>query len=125
MKEENLKPYQQYLKDLIKTFNKVEYTIIVGTQNQFVDALATLASMVEILEGVWTWPSKIEQSYDLVHKKRIESSVMAIEEEGVPWYYDIMKFLVLGVYPNSADKRERCSIRMMVMQYVLRGRSTL
>ena len=54
MKEENLKPYQQYLKDLIKTFNKVEYTIIVGTQNQFVDALATLASMVEILEGVWT-----------------------------------------------------------------------
>jgi len=50
---------------------------------------------------------------------------MTIEEEGVPWYYDIMKFLVLEVYPNNADKRERCSIRMMVMQYVLRGRSTL
>jgi len=54
VKEEHLKPYQQYLKDLTKTFNKVEYTIIVGTQNQFVDALATLASMVEIPEGVWT-----------------------------------------------------------------------
>ena len=44
---------------------------------------------------------------------------MAIEEEGVPWYYDITKFLELGVYPDSADKKECRSIRMMVMQYIL------
>ena len=30
-----------------------------------------------------------------------------IEEEGVPWYYDTMKFFELGVYPNGANKRER------------------
>ena len=42
---------------------------------------------------------------------------MAIEEEGVPWYYDIMKFLELGVYLDGADKRERYSIKMMAMQY--------
>ena len=52
--EEHLKPYQQYLKDLIKIFDKIEYTSILRAQNQFADALATLASMVEILEGVWT-----------------------------------------------------------------------
>ena len=46
---------------------------------------------------------------------------MAIEEEGVPWYYDIMKFLESGVYPNGADKRERHSIKMMAMQYILCG----
>ena len=28
VKEEHLKPYQQYLKDLTKTFDKIEYTII-------------------------------------------------------------------------------------------------
>ena len=44
---------------------------------------------------------------------------MVIEEEGVPWYYDIMKFLELEVYPDGADKRERPSIRIMVMQYIL------
>ena len=44
---------------------------------------------------------------------------MVIEEEGVPWYYDIMKFLELEVYPNGDDKRERRSIRIMVMQYIL------
>ena len=49
-----MKPYQQYLEDLTKTFDKIEYTIIHRAQNQFVDALAMLASMVEIPEGVWT-----------------------------------------------------------------------
>ena len=34
---------------------------------------------------------------------------------------DIMKFLELGVYPDGADKRERRSIRMMAMQYILCG----
>ena len=28
VKEEHLKPYQQYLDDLTKTFDKIEYTII-------------------------------------------------------------------------------------------------
>ncbi|XP_050278093.1 uncharacterized protein LOC126719600 [Quercus robur] len=54
VKEEHLKPYQQYLEDLTKTFDKIMYTIIPRAQNQFVDALATLASMVEIPKGVWT-----------------------------------------------------------------------
>ena len=52
VKEEHLKPYQQYLEDLTKTFKNIEYTIIPRAQNQFVDALATLASMVEIPKGV-------------------------------------------------------------------------
>ena len=52
VKEKHLKPYQQYLEDLTTTFDKIEYTIIPRAQNQFVDVLATLASMVEIPEGV-------------------------------------------------------------------------
>ena len=53
MNAEHLKPYKIYL-DLTKIFDKIEYTIIPRAQNQFVDALATLASMVEIPKGVWT-----------------------------------------------------------------------
>ena len=53
VKEEHLKPYQQYLENLTKTFDKIEYTIILRDQNQFADALATLDFIVEILEGVW------------------------------------------------------------------------
>ena len=62
------------------------------------------------------------QSYELVHKGKSKYSVLVIEEEGIPWYYDIMKFLELVVYPDGADKREHHSIRMMAMQYILCGR---
>ena len=93
VKEQHLKPYQQYLEDLTKTFDKIKYTIIPRAQNQFADALATLTSMVEIPEGVWTWPLEIEKSYEEVHKRKTEALVMTIEEEEVSWYYDIMKFL--------------------------------
>ena len=48
-----------------------------------------------------------------------ESLVLAIEEEGVLWYYDIMKFLEMEVYPDGTDKRECRSVRMMTRQYVL------
>ena len=61
VQEEHLKPYQQYLEDLTKTFDKIEYTIIYRAQNQFADALVTLASMDEIPKGVWTRPLEIEQ----------------------------------------------------------------
>ena len=84
------------MEDLTKTFDKIEYTIIPRAQNQFVDALTTLASIVEILEGVWTQPLEIEQSYEEVHKRKAKVLVMTIEEE-VSWYYDIMKFLARGI----------------------------
>ena len=37
VKEEHLKPYEQYLEDLTKTFDRIEYTIIPRAQNQFAD----------------------------------------------------------------------------------------
>ena len=121
VKEEHLKPYQQHLEDLTKTFDNIKYTIIPRAQNQFVDVLATLASMVEIPKGVWTWPLEIEQSYEEVHKRKTEVSEMTVEKEEVPWYYNIIKFLELGAYSDGADKRERLSIRMMATQYILCG----
>ena len=56
------------------------------------DALATLSSMVELLEGVWARALEIEQSYDEMRKRKTEASVLTIEEEEVLWYCDIMKF---------------------------------
>ena len=122
VKVEHWKPYQQYLEDLTKKFDKIEYTIIPRAQNQFADALATLASMAEIPEGVWTRPLEIEQSHEEVHKRKTKAPVMTMEEEEVLWYYDVMKFLELGAYLDGANKKERCSIRMMAKQYILCGR---
>ena len=84
MKEEHLKPYQQYLEELTRTFDKIEYIIIPKAHNHFVHALASLASMVEIPKGVRTRPLKVKQSHGLVHKEKGEPLVLAIEEERVP-----------------------------------------
>ena len=46
---------------------------------------------------------------------------MAIEEEQVPWYYDIMKFLEMGIYLDGANKRECRSVKVVAMQYILCG----
>ena len=54
-----------------------------------------------------------------MQKGKAKSPVLAIEEERVPWYYDIMNFLELGVYLDEVDKREHRSIRMMAVQYIL------
>ena len=77
--------------------------------------------MVEIPEGMWTRPLEIERSYDEVHKRKTEASIMTIEEEEVLWYYDIMKLLELGAYSDGTNKRERHSIRIMTTQYILCG----
>ena len=119
MKEEHLKPYQQYLEDLTKTFDKIKHTIIPRAQIQFANALDTLAPMIEILKGVWTQPLEIKQSCEEVHKRKTKASVMAVKEEEAPLYYDIMKFLKLKAYLDGANKRECRSIRMMVTQYIL------
>ncbi|XP_058202972.1 uncharacterized protein LOC131317435 [Rhododendron vialii] len=58
--EEKLKPHHQDLEDLIPHFNKATFTHIPRLKNQFVDALATLASMVEIPIGVKLRPIVIE-----------------------------------------------------------------
>ena len=47
VKEKHLNPYQQYLEELTKTFDKIEYTAIPRAQNQFANVLVI----------------KIEQSY--------------------------------------------------------------
>ena len=77
--------------------------------------------MVEIPKGVWTRALEIEQSYRMVHEEKAEASVLVIEEEGVPWYYNIIKFLELRVYLDGANKKECHSIRVMAMQYILHG----
>ena len=55
----------------------------------------------------------------MVHKEKEGLTILAIEGEGVPWYYDIMKFLELGIYPDGAEKQERRPIRIRTMLYIL------
>ena len=50
--DEKLKPYHAYLDLLVDRFDELRYIHLPRAENQFADALATLASMVEIPVGV-------------------------------------------------------------------------
>ena len=56
-----------------------------------------------------------------MHKEKTEASVITVEEEEVPWYYDIMNFLEIGAHLDGVDKRKCHSIRTLATQYILCG----
>ena len=78
-------PYHQHLSELVKRFKDISFTYILRTQNQFADALATLASMIQITKesGVRIGVEE-EPAFCLVIKETLE--------EG-PWYQDIKTYL--------------------------------
>ncbi|RVW92945.1 hypothetical protein CK203_032766 [Vitis vinifera] len=55
-----LKPYHAYLELLVGRFDDLRYTHLPRAQNQFVDALATLASMIDIPVDATVRPLLIE-----------------------------------------------------------------
>ena len=58
--DEKLKPYHAYLDLLVSKFDELRYIHLPRAENQFADALATLASVVEIPTGVIVRPLLIE-----------------------------------------------------------------
>ncbi|XP_043705314.1 uncharacterized protein Mb2253c-like [Telopea speciosissima] len=46
-RHDELKPYQEYLEQMIRCFKKISFEYLPKDNNRFVDALATLASMLE------------------------------------------------------------------------------
>ena len=55
-----LKSYHAYLELLVERFDDLSYNHLPRAQNRFADALATLASMIDIPEGVVVRPLLIE-----------------------------------------------------------------
>jgi hypothetical protein len=119
-KEEHLKPYQAYLERVRQKFTKIEYTYMPRSQNQFVDALATLASLVQIPMNTFMQPIDIKRREVLAH----EREVCELDDEindGKPWYYDIHNFVEDRVYPEGADRKDRRVLRLLTTQYIICG----
>ena len=62
-RDAKLKPYYAYLELLIENFEELKYIHLPRAQNQFVDALATIASIVDIPTNVIVHPLLIKTRY--------------------------------------------------------------
>ncbi|RVW61040.1 hypothetical protein CK203_045832 [Vitis vinifera] len=85
-------------------FDELRNIHLPRAENQFVDALATLASMIEIPTGMTMQPLLIETIFALAYFCLIGNIEDQVE---LPWYHDIHQFLAYGAYLESATTKDR------------------
>ena len=117
-REEKLNPYHAYLDLLVARFDELRYIHLPKAKNQFADALATLASVVEIPTGLTVRPLMIETSSAPTYCCLIGD----IEnQDELPWYHDIYQFLSCGVYPETTTIKDRRALRQLATRFVICG----
>ena len=115
-RDEKLKPYHAYLDLLVAGFDELRYIHLPRAENQFADALATLASVVEIPAGVIVQPLLIETRSAPAYCCLIGD----IEnQDELPWYHDIYQFLSCGAYPETATTKDRRALRQLATRFVI------
>jgi len=75
-------------------------------QNEFVDALATISSMIKHPDQNYIDPLEIDLKEQHAHCSHVEA-----EPGEKPWYYDIKKYLETGIYPEDATSNQKKAIR--------------
>ena len=119
-RDTKLIPYQKCVSHLIPKFRNITFAYLPRAHNQFADALATLASMVKLVEGDEMWQLRIEVCGVPAYCMNIEEC-MNIEAkiDGKPWYHDIKAYIKDSEYPFGATDNEKKFIRCMVCQFFL------
>ncbi|XP_034674275.1 uncharacterized protein LOC117905472 [Vitis riparia] len=101
-------------------FEELRYIHLPRAENQFADAVATLASMIEIHMRVTVQPLLIETKFALAYCCLIRDIE---DQDGLPWYHDIYQFLSCGSYPESATVKDRRALRQLATRFVICGKS--
>ncbi|KAK4716495.1 hypothetical protein R3W88_014833 [Solanum pinnatisectum] len=118
VKNPKITPYVQYIQKLGKRFRKIEFKHTPKTQNELADALATIASMIKHLDTSYIDPVDIEVKEQPVHCTNVEA-----EPYGLPWYFDIKKYLETGTYPENATFNQKKLICRMALNLFASGKS--
>uniref|UniRef100_A0A2N9GVW2 Integrase catalytic domain-containing protein n=1 Tax=Fagus sylvatica TaxID=28930 RepID=A0A2N9GVW2_FAGSY len=93
-RDPKLIPYQRYISRLIPKFKYVTFTYTPRAHNHFADALATLASLIKLVEGDDVRPLRIETRDIPAYCVCIEECMnVEAEIDDKPWYYDIKRFI--------------------------------
>lgn len=103
IKEPRFHPYHACLERLAQNFDHITFHYLPRIRNQFADALATLAFMIEIPKGVGIHPVEIEHKSEQPYCMEIEASSAEVE----PWYFDIKQYVESQTFLLEATKNER------------------
>ncbi|XP_060183128.1 uncharacterized protein LOC132613091 [Lycium barbarum] len=107
-KNEKIIPCVGLVQILADHFLEVKFKHIPRTLNEFADALATIASMIQHLDRRYIYPVKIEIRDQPAHCVFVEAEI-----DGKPWYVDIKMFLEKGEYPDRITLNQKRTIRKL------------
>ena len=110
------RPYHTYLELLVGRFDDLRYTHLPRTQNQFSDALTTLASMIDISIDAIIRPLLVKSRSTHAYCCLIDDIEL---DDGLPWYHDIYHFLRLGAYPEATMAKDKRALRQLATQFVI------
>ncbi|XP_049399902.1 uncharacterized protein LOC125863988 [Solanum stenotomum] len=116
MKNPKIIPYAQYIQKLCKRFRKIEFRHTPRTQNELSNALATITSMIKHPYTSYIDLVDIEVKEQSVHYSHVEA-----EPDGLPWYFDIKKYLETKTYPKNATFNQKKLIRRMNLNFFSSG----
>ena len=105
-----LRLYHAYLEPLVGRFDDLRYTHLTRAQNQFANALATLASIIDIPIDVIVRPLLIELRSTPAYCCLIDNAEL---DDGLPWHHDIYHFLRLGAYPEATTVKDKRALRQL------------
>ena len=98
-----MNPYHAYLELLIEKFEELKYIHLPKVHNQFVDALATLASTVDIPTNVIVRHLLIETRSTLAYCHLIDETEV---QDDLPWFHDTHQFLRSRTYPEVVTTKD-------------------
>ncbi|XP_070005253.1 uncharacterized protein [Nicotiana sylvestris] len=94
-KNTKILPYLYHVKELMKIFTMIEFKHVPRIQNEFADALATLASMIKHPDKNFIDPVPVRIHNQLAYCDHVEA-----ETDGKHWFHDIKEYLSKGEYPE-------------------------
>nr|XP_016467184.1 PREDICTED: uncharacterized protein LOC107789831 [Nicotiana tabacum] len=115
-KNVNILLYLHCVKELCKEFAMIEFKNVPKIQNNFVDALATLPSMIQHPGKNYIDPIKVEIMDQHAYCFHVDE-----EPDGKPWYHDIRNFLATREYPENATNGQKLALRRLANHFFLNG----
>ena len=113
-----LRPYHAYLELLVGRFDDLSYTRLPRAHNQFADALATLASMIDIPKGVVLRLLLVETGVVPAFCCLTDESGF---DDGLPWYHDIYQFLRYDTYLEAMMAKDKRTLRQLATRFMICG----
>ncbi|XP_070010910.1 uncharacterized protein [Nicotiana sylvestris] len=90
-KNTKILPYLYYVQELMKRFTKIEFKHVSRIQNEFVDTLSTLSSMIQHPYKNFIDPIPVG-----IHNQPAYCTHVEEETDGNPWFHDIKEYLAKG-----------------------------